>query len=375
MPRCARAPRRPLVGLLAALSGLASQAALAEEWSLRLRAQAAEEYDSNAHRVPGGQGDFLTRLLLQASAGYAAPELAFQADYACGAKLFYRETSEHLVANQLELSLLHRPLPARQVGLRAGLRDATQATHGRDYLLGHLAMYLRVRPLDALGVEATAGGRGFLFKPDDAAARAEGAPRFSHAGPAAGLSLQAALGAGFGLSLAYAFDVRFFRDPARVPGEEGPVAGPRARQDERHALSARARWRGAFWGERRLIAQLGYGFTANPSNSLGSTARWHRLEAVLSAELPADLSLHLMGSVQLTDFPGGLYVDQAAYEPDADENENAFVARLNWRFWGPLLLVAQVAVYRNTFAMGSGEQPDFSRETYQLGLAWDWSPG
>jgi len=382
--------RRPWsAGLLAGLlvGGLAAPAVQAEGWTLRLRAQAGEEYDSNAQRVQrvtgatgsedGAEtpGDFLTRLLLQAAAGYTGPELDFHADYACGAKLFYRETSEHLVANQLELSLLHRPQPTRQIGLRVGLRDATQATHGRDYLLGHLDAVGRLRLLAPLVLEVSAGGRGFYFKPDDDGEREPGAPRFSHAGPSAGLSLQASLGEGWSAWLGYAFDVRFFDDLARVasPGGEGTLPGSRDRQDARHALGAHVRYRSTWWDERQLIAQLGYTFTANGSNSLGSTARWHKLEAVVSLELPAELTLHLMGSVQLTDFPDGLYLDQSSYQPDADENENVFVSRLAWRFWESLQLVAQVAVYRNTFAVEDAEQPAFARETYQLGLAWDWS--
>jgi hypothetical protein len=379
-----------LAGLLTgALGVLAVPGVRAEGWTLRLRAQAGEEYDSNAQRVQrvtggtddaagggeGAPGDFLTRLLVQAAAAYSDPALVFQADYACGAKLFARETSEHLVANQLELSLLHHPQPGRQIGLRAGLRDATQATHGRDYLLGNLDAVTRLSLLESLALEVSAGGRGFYFKLDDAEERAPSAPRFSHAGPGAGLSLQARLGEGWSAWLGYAFDVRFFSDPARVAGPDGTslVSGDRDRQDQRHALGAHVRYRSAWWGERQLIAQLGYGFTANGSNSRGSTARWHKLEAVVSLELPLELTLHLMGSVQLTAFPDGLYVDQSSYEPDADENENAFVSRLAWRFWESLQLVAQVAVYRNTFAVGSDEQPTFARETYLLGLAWDWS--
>jgi hypothetical protein len=353
----------------------------AGDWSLRLRAQASEEYDSNAQRLqrvtgpPGTEeaegvvGDFLTRLLLRAELGYHGPELSMQSDLACGAKLFYRETSEHVVATQLGLSLFHAPSERRRVGLRLGLADTTQASHSRDYLMVHADLVLGLAPIEPLQLEVFAGGRAFRFKPDP--------ERFDHAGPALGLTARLPLGAGFDASLGYQLGVRFFRAArSELVSLTPPVTRPgdARRQDERHGPLARVRFRAAWWDELRLLAQLGYGFSDNRSNSAGSAARWHRLEGLVALQLPYELTLQVMGSLQLTGYPDGLYLDSETYQPDADENENAFVARVGWRFWEGLQLVVQAAIYRNSFAAGEAGQPRFARETYQLGLAWDWEP-
>jgi hypothetical protein len=335
----------------------AGAAAQAGEWSLRFRTQAGEEYDSNAQRLQQfgtaqHEGDFLTRLVLGGELDYADPALRFQADYTCGAKLFYRQTREHMVANQLDLSLLHVPRPGRQVGLRLALVDTTQAEHVRDYLQLRAEVLTRLLLLRRLSLELSAGGYAFRFKPSP--------ELYDHAGPTLGLSLQLPLEAGFSLSLGYHFGVRFFRTQADPPGG--------SRQDERHEAGTRLRFQTEWWDGLRLLAQLGYDFTANLSNSEVFESNWHRLELVVAMQLPWDLTLHLLGRVQLTN---GIPLIS---EPDADENENAFVGRLAWRFWGDLQLVAQVAVYRNTFPAGDALAPNFARETYLLGLAWDWTP-
>ena len=143
------------------------------------------------------------------------------------------------------------------------------------------------------------------------------------------------------------------------------------RQDLRNAAGTNLRLKTAWYDSLQLIAQASYHLIHNHSNSTGHSAMLHRLRAVLSVQLPLELTVHLMGTVQLTTYPDGRNLLLDYYEPDADENENTFVARVAWRFWDELSLVAQAAVYRSDFQFGTSNQPAFARETVLLGLAWD----
>jgi len=393
----ARFGRLAAIWLLTIL-GPAPQAG-AQDWSGRVRLQVGQEYDTNAVRenIPAAPDDFLTRLVAQGRFTFSTEGQRLWLDYQGGGKIFYQQRDENQVASRLQAGLRWRLPHQRSAGVRLTLRDVTQARHSRDYLQTGGEIFLDFEPLAWLSLEAWLGGHRYEFKPDGAGLfwlyTTEGKEEvlFSNAGPALGLQLHAQLGAAWSVGLSYNFGVRFFDDAAYEflePGtpeaeESCPAYNQeqqigcyddsigRDRQDVRNAGGLSLRFKTAWFDNLQLIAQTSYRLTYNRSNSTGNSALWHRLRAVLSAQLPGDLTIHLMGTVQLTDYPDGRNLLLDFYEPDADENENSFVARVSWRFWDELSLVAQAAVYRGDFQFGTANQPTFARETVMLGLAWD----
>jgi hypothetical protein len=357
--------------------GLIPALARADALSGRLRLQVGQEYDSNARRIYdlGGAGlpaDFLTRLVLQGHLNYQSEPHAIGLELQTGAKLFYQETDEHQVATRFQASYRRLWAPGAASGLRLALHDVTQAQHSRDYLLFTGELFVTARPADWLVVETWASGRVFHFKPDSLGPAVcppdpeQGALRFSNQGPAVGVRFQAVLAKAWTAHLGYTFDVRFFDDRARP-------ARITERQDQRHLANARLRFQTDWWNQNQLITQASYAVAYNDSNSAGSSAIWHRLQAIVSMQLPLDLALHLMGTLQFTSFPDGRYLDCDTYEPDADENENSLVLRLTYRLWEDLHLVAQAAIYRDAFSSSTISQPSFERETVLLGVSWGWS--
>ncbi len=354
----------------------------AGELSGRLRLQLGQEYDSNAVREnrADAPGDFLTRLIVQGALGYATAEQRLGLELRTGGKLFYRQTDQHQLATRLVAAYRYRPRPDRATGLRLCLHDTSQIEHTRDYLLLQAEAFGRLTLLDRLGVEAFISARRYTFKPDhqdllQIETPAGPAPiHFSHLGPRLGLRLDLRLAASWTGWLSYAFGVHFFDQSAYRHEAAEALYAPRARdhQDLRHVAALRLRYRTRWLRELLLITQSSYSLSYNDSNSTGFSAIWHRWRAVLSLQLPLDLSLHLMGTVQLTRYPEGRNLLLDYYEPDADENENTFVARLAWRFWQELRLELQLAIYRDDFQLGSTGQPRFERETVMLGLSWGW---
>ncbi|MBN2496526.1 MAG: hypothetical protein JXR96_18170 [Deltaproteobacteria bacterium] len=361
------------IALVVAAAACALPPARAGELDGRLRLQVGQEFDSNARRVYGARedspADFLANLVFQGEIGYRRGAHRLALELHGGAKLFYQRRSEHLLATYLA-GRWRQVLPGqRSFGVRLTLRDTTQAVHSRDYLLATGEVFSRrvFHPGIPIALEAFAGGRYFIFKPDHEADLI----RSTNLGPSIGLRLSASFSPAWSAGLSYRFDTRFFDQPA-LAGQtgEGVLLG-RDRQDERHIGVAQLRFQMHWWERHRLIVQTSYFLSFNDSNSLSSSALWHRLRLVLSMQLPWDLAVHLMGTVQYTDYLDGIYLESTAYEPDADENENAFAIRISWCFWRDLSLLLQAALYRNAFHSQEAER--FQRETVMLGLAYGWS--
>ncbi len=345
------------------LVALCAYTARAGDLSGRLRVQAGQEYDTNAPRYGlDAPADLLTRLIWQGHLEHRSGPDMLRLEYLGGAKIFYQKTDNSEVATQIHTIYRYRLPHQRSTGLRLTLKDVTQVKHTRDYTLIQGEAFLRMRLAAPLTLETWAGGRDFFFKHD----RGAKLIKFSNLGPALGLRMHADLGHSWTAWLMYVFDVRFYDEEAH-PGDE-----VKDRQDLRHAAGLGVRFQTHWWKRHRIIVRTSYILSYNDSNSDGSSAVWHRLRAVLSMQFPLDLTLHLMGTLQFSDYLDGLYLDYDYYEPDADENENSFVVRLTYRLWQELDLLLQAAVYRNEFNSSSIEQL-FERETITLGVSWGWS--
>ena len=364
-----------LMSSCALLLVLAPRLGAAGETSARVRVQVGHEYDTNAERIctpepddPSNQPppDNVTRLILEGTLGYSAGRHNLGAKLHGGGKLFYNQGTEDMFA--VNLGGEYRFIASKVVSLggRLTLNDTSMRDHRRDYLLAHGEVFQRTRLLSWLTFEVYAGGRYYYFKPD---AYDRYTLKYSHAGPVAGFRFDLGGGA-VASSVFYNIKARFIDDLSRNASFKQTQED---RFDLRHTGGLRVKHPIRYWGQRLLIVEMSYLLSFNDTNSFGSRLMWHRLKLALSFHLPLSITLHLMGTLQFTDYLDGLPVEVGLYEPDADENENSLVVRISVPLWEGLNAVLHGAVYRNAFHSGTTEEISFGRETIMLGLAYDWS--
>jgi len=374
---------RPVVSciLLFLLTPGAAGAGGLSETSGRLRLQLGHEYDTNAQRIctsplakdtsPPPPPDGVTRLIAEGALDYTTGRHNLMLNFLGGVKLFSNQTNEDLMAVKLAGVYALKASNNWSLGGRLTARDTTLRYHDRDYTVVRAELFQQNRLLSWISLEVFLGGRYFLFKPDKYAFYGE--RNFSHAGPVGGLRLHLGAGSAVRTVFFYNLGVRFFDDNAKSLDGENTKDLEEDRLDLRHTGGVRVKHPVRYWGARRLILELSYLLSFNDSNSAGSSALWHRLRLVVSLQLPLDITLHVMGTLQFTDYPDGIYFDELVYEPEADENENSLVVRIGYPLWKGLSLVLQGAIYRNDFQESADDLGRFKRETIMLGLAYDYS--
>jgi hypothetical protein len=367
---------RPVVSCILLL--LLPDIGVAGETSGRLRLQMGHEYDTNAQRIctsglegdtsPQPPPDGVTRLIFEGALEYTAERHSLMMSFLGGVKLFSNQDNEDQMAVKLAGVYAFNYSRNWSLGGRVTARDTTLRYHDRDYTLLRFELFQQNRLLTWLFLEAYAGVRYYYFKPD---AYGIYSLKYTHYGPMGGLRLRMR-GEQITSSIFYRLEARFvddlWRDSSFSQNEEGEK-----RFDLRHTGGLRVRHPIRYWGQRRLILEMSYLVSVNDTKSFGSSAVWHRMQFVLSMQLPLDITLHLMGTLQFTDYLDSLAGEGSLYEPDADENENSLVVRISYPLWKGLSLVLHGAVYRNAFRSGADEETPFGRETIMLGLAYDYS--
>lgn len=364
--------RRGLILLSLCLLPVVSEAAETHE---RIRFQLGEEYDSNVNRAytdPQKQcstkehdcvvEDGLTRLLFQAQVELNAPLQQAYLDYMLGVKIFHHQTSASMLVNWLQLRYQYNFLPFFTGGARLTLQDETLVFHSRDYRLHQAELFERFTPLDWLKIELSEGGRYFLFKPDnetkpDNDTESLYPEKYSYSGPLMTLRFMAGREQGLSGGVTYDVDWRFFQ-------------ADKLRRDTRQSATAQVRYQLSWFVLRQLIVEGMYMFSWNQSNREGFALQWHRLRLLISVQLPADCTLHVMGTLQFSNYLGGMY---HITEPEADENENALVIKFSYQLGKGFSLVLNGGLYRNTLYSGNVNLPSYNREVVMLGLAYDFA--
>ncbi len=351
-----------------------------------VRLQAAQQYDSNSARISGNEtaGDFLTRVLIKGQLFFEKNQHTLWARLQEGGKIFYHHEQEDQIVSAFYAGYRFG-WGQNSSGIKINLRDMTQYHHTRDYFQVSAAAFLSFELRPSVSMEILTGARHYTFKPDPVPIGEDKYTRFTNTGPMAQLRLDARLDENWSINVSYGLGIRFFNDVAyefiqeSLPDaslchdEQGcllPTGFERV--DYNHSLGLSIKLSANWFLQYVMMAKVSYLATFNDSNSTGSTAIWHRMRAVLSLQLPLDLTLHLMGTFQLTDYPDGINLLFDLYEPDADENENSAVVRLTWRFAAKFQLVLEGALYRGAMALGDVGNADFSRQTLLMGLAWGW---
>ena len=135
-----------------------------------------------------------------------------------------------------------------------------------------------------------------------------------------------------------------------------------AREDQYHVLRAALSFRS--W----LVADLGYQFAINRSNSYGQALRRHALQAMVTTPLAWDIFLSLQAEAQRTLYEDSIYTD-AKFTVDED-NRNALVASISRVLWDHWELELKSRVYLQEF----GSTEPYERQTVMLSLAHLFAP-
>jgi hypothetical protein len=260
-----------------------------------------------------------------------------------------------VLENWLQITYQYQFLEFFTGGARLELKDETLAFHDRDYRLHQAELFERFKPLDWLKIELSEGGRYFLFKPDNYH-DVQYDEKYSYSGPLLALRLTVGREQDLSGGVAYDVDWRFFQDDKQS-------------RDIRQSATAQVRYQLSWFILRRLIVEGMYTFSWNQSNREDFSLRWHRLRLLISVELPADFTLHLMGTLQFTNYFNGMY---HVVEPDSDENENALVIKFSYRLGKGFSLVLNGGLYRDSIYSGNVNLPSYSREVVMLGFAYDF---
>jgi hypothetical protein len=190
-----------------------------------------------------------------------------------------------------------------------------------------------------------------------------------------------------GLSVTYP-RTRLLEDFVAIGPDAGIELGfaPRPRQRLRIGWELRAR-RFPKWSEERwdvanglvldwsqrgtIIAGGGYGLTVNQSSVGGGAYVRHRVWAKAAAELPWQVTLAAQGSLQWSNYPGGLVSPEERLLAENDERENALELRFSRPIGHDFEAVLKLAAYASELSAGAGADPlRYDREVVQLSIGW-----
>jgi hypothetical protein len=353
---------------------LAGGAARAE---LTVKIEAGSELDSNVHRVTterGAQeaaagGRLGLRLASRVQTGARA---ALRVSAVAAAKLYPGESASTenvgVLAGDARWDVA---LGAAAPGVRLSYYDAdvaentgTGAGVDHDFRTGAALAALTLRSDDDHRLELTAGGRFFVYKPDDA---------FDFHGA----QLGAALGrrvrsedATWELAYAVSYSVseRSYRGKALAnlrEEDEPPVlhVTDLDRADLFHDLAAEVSYTRAF------IASLRYALQYNDSNSYGQSLVRHRVEVSGTAEAFAEIFLTAKVVVVVNQFLDALLLagDVGTFTTIEDEARNAIILHATRDLGRALTVEARYAFYANPFAEAALE---YRRHTLYLGFVY-----
>lgn len=336
---------------------------------LSLRLVSGSEWDTNARRAVNSTAqvppvsDGLVRVLVDADASVKLTPLdRVSLSYVLGAKRFFRESTEDLVAHDLVFESAHRLLEALSLETRARFRASRIRSGARDYTIGSAGGGLTFLPWSRFSFGLHGRVEGFDFGATD---------ELSYLGPAIEGSATFHASQRFQLGVfggpvwrayqGYAYRVFPVDDGSyfavKCDGSDGRC--PRSlRTDTEVDLGLRASFRGTFivGGEALLRLQR--------STSELEVIDRYRLSAYATVPLPLDLTLSLIGALQ---YNHGLSASQQIYVAEDDENQNSLEVQVGRRIFAALRVDLRYALYANEFATAAAR---FLRQTVYLGVSY-----
>lgn len=348
--------------------------------SLAVRLVSGSEWDTNARRavssdvqlLPGASlpsvvvGDALVRVVVDATAGLdITPADRLQLSYALGAKRFFNEHTEDLLAHDLLAESSHGLLDALDLVTQGRLRASRIRSGARDYTIASGGGGAVLRPLESWSLSGRGRYEFFGFGTEaDLTWRGPVVSGDVTFRPTRKLSVGA-----------YAdFAWRRYDGNAliEIPGTGGQAAKvgtlcvegsspcvPVARRDTELMLGGRVFYKSGFVLSLDLTVRL------QRSNSDFERIDRYRASALATIPLPLELVVSVMGSLQ---YNKGLSVTETKYLVEDDENQNSLEVQLTRRITEELGVDVRYSLYANGFATAHSE---FLRQTVYAGLSYE----
>ncbi len=360
-----------------------------------LKLEIGPEYDSNANRVETWRtpevvspdepiASFLLRSTAAATLSWRAGPNTLRAGATLGGKLFFADEAkpQDVAVEQLVLDDSLRVGKRLVLGAGGDFYDATQwnacappSFGGGDLVLspsvgdpschrdfrtggGRAQAIVLLGPAD---LTLSAGGREFLWKPDDEFSFESGFAQLS-----AGLHLRSGDPddeSEWDLELSGRFEQRAFHGAALASAtDDGSLTSAR-RADADTVASASITWVGP------LLAGLAYALDWNRSTSYGQSYLRHLVTMKLAADLGWKVVATFKAQLTFTSYAQPTAVTTGALIPLTidDENRDAIVFDLERPVGGGAAVSARYSVYRNGV---SNATLDYFRQTVFLGLGY-----
>lgn len=332
--------------ILAALVALAPAAAAAVEPAVH--AEATLGFDTNPLREAGGEQGVYPFLgaIVNAGLAHGGERTRLRATLSEGARLFSDEARDaDVLASRLDLDGAWMGGDHGEVGATLALWDVSERGGVRSESGGSLRLETRVR-LHRFDVETNAGLSANY-------PRTSLLEDFRSIGPDAGLALGFSPLPRHRLRVGWELRVRTF-----PKWEED-------RWDVANGLVLDWSQRGAF------IAGGGYALTVNQSSVPGGAYLRHRIWVRAATELPWEVTLAAQGSLQWSNYPGGLLSPAERLLAENDERENALELRFSRPLARDFEAVLKLAAYGSELSAGGGTaRQDYLREVVQISIGW-----
>jgi hypothetical protein len=317
-----------------------------------VHAEATTGVDTNPRREAGGeQGAYpFLGAIVDVGIAHGGEQTTLRAALSEGARLFSPysgagASEADVLASRLDLDGTWAAGEQGEVGATLALRDLSERGGVRSETGGSLRLDTRVR-LARFDVEA-AGGLSALYP------RTSRLEDFASVGPDAGFEVGFAPVARQRVRIGWELRARQY---PKWPVERWDVA---------NGLVVDWSLRGS------PIAGGGYSLTVNQSSVPGGSYVRHRLWIRAAAELPWEVTLAALGSLQRSNYPGGLIADAERLIAENDERENALELRFSRPIGRGFEGVLKLAAYGGELSSGDGgARLPYRREVIQLSIGW-----
>lgn len=339
---------------------LAALPSAAADLQGQARVWAGVGFDSNAKRDYVSTSGATTPDLFAFAVGQIEGLASFgdlvrlQGAYDIAGRTFFLLPSEDTVVQSAQLEAAVTPKKWLELGVFGSGRDRRGAERDYSDLVG--GALLDFLPDAAVDVRLSVAAHRFIYW-----------DRFAYSwwGPDAQLTARYRFNRRHSFSVFGQFNPRTYNANATpYPGPDGePVPPAVGRADTFFGVGASYAYRGPFH------FSLGYSYFDQTSNSYGETMRRHRLAATGAVHLPFDLTLLGSATLQLANFPDGVYLSPELTVIEDDENSSSVTLKLVRPLGKYFELDLRYAFYVNVLPTN---QFLYLRHVITLGVAFTW---